>query len=531
MTYVACANVYIGANVLLALALVLVAAIESVSGSLRHPVAYRHRLAMGHTMVIAALLLPFATPLLGNEDVLPRTAQVWSAGTMSGGAAEAPENQRIAISFAPRGASISLTAATNAAAGLVLIGLLVSLLRIGLDIRVTRRIIAQASSIRRHGRLSVLASERIQVPFSFWWPGRYFVVVPSALVLHAEDLKMAIRHEAQHHRQHDTKWLYLYQLLRAVFFWNPAVHRLERRLRSLQEFACDEALSARKTIIGADYCRSLLRVAEAAVPPRRALVRASMVDGAGALLLKRRVEAVLARPTDHQRTPAVVAAGMAAVALLAATALGCSATIQDRRISADEGARMAAAARATSGVPIAVNDRVLRELNLLLATPDGRAYVQGSLDRMRSYEPTLSAELARHGLPAELLAVPLVESGYRNLAPNPNPPHGAGLWQFIEPTAERFGLTVDESRDDRLDVPAATRAAARFFADLHRRFGDWGLAILAYNAGAARVEEGIRATGSRDVWRLIDQGHENDRDYLARVMAAVIVMENPSVLE
>jgi membrane-bound lytic murein transglycosylase D len=302
-------------------------------------------------------------------------------------------------------------------------------------------------------------------------------------------------------------------------------------LRSLQEFACDEALSARPSIVAADYCRSLLRVAEAAVLPHRMPIRASMLDGGGASLLKRRVEAVLLQPAEHQRKPTVLAAAVVAFSLLAVTALGCSSTIRDQRISAEEADRMAAVARQNSAVPTAVNDRVLRQLNVLLATPDGRAYLRASLARMREYETLVSAELARQGLPGELLAVPLVESGYRNLEANANPPHSAGLWQFIEPTAERFGLTVDESRDDRLDVPAATRAAAQLFADLHRHFGDWGLAILAYNAGSARVEEGIRATGSRDVWQIIDRGYENDRDYVARVIAAVLIMESPPVLD
>jgi membrane-bound lytic murein transglycosylase D len=531
MTSVTWANLYLCTNVLLFAAVVLLAALDWVGGRLRRPVAHGHRLAMGHALLVAAVLLPLATLGSGHEDVLPTTAQVWSAPTMRGGAADASADHRIEVSFAPSGASLSLITVSEIAAGWVLIGMLFSLVKLGLDGRATMRIIARAQTIRRRGRLSIRASEQIQVPFSFWWPTRYFIVVPSALVLHAEDLAMAIRHEAQHHRQQDTKWLYLYQILKALFFWNPAVHRLERHLRSLQEFACDEALSARTPNVGADYCRSLLRVAEAAVLPRRGLLRAGMIDGGGeAFLLKRRVEAVLRRPAEHQRKLAVAAAGVIALSLLGVTALAFGAPIHDRRVSAEDAARMAAA-RANNTVPIVVNDRVLRQLNLLLATPDGSAHLRTSLDRMQSYEALLSAELARHALPAELLAVPLAESGYRNFKPDGDPRHGAGVWMFIEPTARRFGLTVDASRDERLDVAAETRAAAQLFAELYSRFGDWGLAILAYNAGSARVEEGIRATGSRDVWQIVDRGFENDRDYLARVLAVVLIMENPSVLD
>lgn len=525
MTFVAWANLYICANVLLAAAVLMLRLLDTLSGKLRRPVAYGHRLAFGHTLLVAVLLLPAGTLVVPAGTGLPRTAQVWSAPTMNGSASSALEDSA-AISVAPASASMPLTAVSLVAVGFLLIGVLVSIIRVSRDIAATRRIVSHAQTIRRHGRLRIQSSDEVQVPFSFWWPGRYLIVVPSALVLHAEDLRMAILHEGQHHRQRHTKWLYLYQLLKGLFFWNPSAHVLVRHLRALQEFACDEALSTRRSIVDS-YCGSLLRVAEAAAFRRIAAVHAGMLGG-GNLFLKRRVEAVLLRPASHQRTPTVVAAMAVAWSLLAATALSSGAVIHDRRVSAEDAARMAAA-RAAEALPIEVNEAVVRQLNMLLATPDGRAYLDASLARMRSHEKVISSALASHGLPAELLAVPLVESGYRNLPPD-GPEHGAGLWMFIEPTARRFGLAIDAGRDDRLDVAAETRAAMEYFAILHRHFGDWGLAILAYNTGIATVEQGIRATGSHDVWQVIAAGYENDSDYLARVMAAMLILQNPSVV-
>ncbi|HEY8519723.1 MAG TPA: M56 and MltD domain-containing protein [Gammaproteobacteria bacterium] len=529
MSSVAWANGYICTNVLLALTALLLRALDTVGGPLPRPIAYGHRLAVGNALLVAALVLPIAAQLCGDEPALPRTAQIWSAPSMNVGAADAPQDQRIAFSAASPGASLSLTAASEAAAGLVVAGLVVALFRLGRDFRGIRRIVSQAATVRRHGRLSIRVSERIDVPFSFWWPGRYLIVVPATLVMHAGDLRMALLHEVQHHRQHDTKWLYLYQLLEALFFWNPAVHRLERHLRALQEFACDEAVSARRSVSRSEYCRTLLRVAEAAASRRVAPLEAHMIDGGAARLLQRRVEAVLHRPERHQRKRTVLGVVAIAAALLAVAAVGCSSAIHDRRISPRDAAAMVAA-RPNDAIPIVVNDAVLRELNRLLATPDGRAYLHAAIERMRSYEALIASELARHALPAELLAVPLVESGYRNFRPDGDGSHGAGLWMLIEPTAKRFGLTVDATRDDRLDAAAETRAAMQLFAQLHDRFGDWGLAILAYNAGTARVEEGVRATGSRDVWRIIAAGYENDAGYVPRVMAAILVLENPSLL-
>ena len=134
-------------------------------------------------------------------------------------------------------------------------------------------------------------------------------------------------------------------------------------------------------------------------------------------------------------------------------------------------------------------------------------------------------------MPRELLAVPLVEAGYRNQPQGPDPRHGAGLWMFIAPMARRYGLTVEAGRDDRLDVAAETGAAIRLFSELHRELDDWGLALLAYNAGRDRVERAIVQTGSRDVWTLIAHGHQNDRGYVPRVMAAILILQNPSVLD
>lgn len=522
---------YLCANLLCILAAALLHVIRAVSSRLQRPVAYRHQLRLGQAVALAAVLLPLVSAFLGHGSVLPQAAQVWSAPTMSDAAPAAREAHRSAVSFGSSSASVPLDVVSWAVSVLFAAGLLVVVVRLAKEAAATLRIIADAHAIRRHGSAMILASERVAVPFSFWLPGRYFIVVPSALLLRSGDLRMAIRHEAQHHRQQDTKWVWLHQLLEAVFFSNPAVHDLGRQLRELQEFACDEALGGQRSISAPDYCRCLLRVAEAAARQRHSRVHASMISGGAGMVLKRRVEALLARPTHYVGWSIVCITGAAALALMATTALAFASTIHDRRVSAEEARRMAAVAQQKGSFPIVANDRVVRQLNRLLSTPDGRAYLHASLERMRGYEAFLSAQLSSHGMPLELLAVPLAEAGYRNLPQGHNPRHGAGLWMFVAPTARHFGLRVDAQRDERLDVPAETGAAIRLFSSLHRQFDDWGLALLAYNAGGARVERAIRETGSRDVWTLIELGHENDPDYVPRVMAVMLILENPSVLD
>jgi beta-lactamase regulating signal transducer with metallopeptidase domain len=530
MASLAVVKVYACAHILLALAVLLLATIRIASRRLRRPVSYRHQLRLGQTLAVAIVLLPVFCLIPGRRDFLPQTAQVWSAPTLQDVSVARLEHPVISVSFAPPGKPVSLSYLSRAIVALCLTGLLFALARIAVDATLTMRIVADTQAIRRLGRLRILASERTHTPFSFWLPGRCFIVVPMELILHAADLKMAIRHEAQHHRQGDTRWLYLYPALKALFFWNPAAHILEKRLRELQEFACDEALSGRGNIAIGDYCRCLLRAAEVVTRQRYASLRAGMAGGAGSAL-RRRIHALLHRPTQHSRGLAVLVAALASFATMTATALAFGSSIHDRRVSAAEADRMAAIARQGTAFPISMNEHVLKQLNLLLATPDGRAYLQASLARMQRHRALISQQTAHYGLPPELLAVPLVESGYRNLPPGDDPRHGAGLWMFIAPTAERFGLAVGASRDDRLDVPAQTDAAMRYFTALHRQFNDWGLSLLAYNIGNPQVEHAIRETGSRDAWRIIERGYENDPEYLPRVMAAILILKNPNALE
>jgi membrane-bound lytic murein transglycosylase D len=119
-----------------------------------------------------------------------------------------------------------------------------------------------------------------------------------------------------------------------------------------------------------------------------------------------------------------------------------------------------------------------------------------------------------------LLKIAQVESNWKPFALSSK---GAfGLWQLMPATARRYGLRVDGTGDDRSDTGKATRVAARYLRDLHERFGDWALALAAYNAGEDAVEKAIERGASRDFWNLSQRKllPEETRAYVPAVLAS-----------
>ncbi|HKC85565.1 MAG TPA: transglycosylase SLT domain-containing protein [Blastocatellia bacterium] len=142
-----------------------------------------------------------------------------------------------------------------------------------------------------------------------------------------------------------------------------------------------------------------------------------------------------------------------------------------------------------------------------------------ALARYREYREPLGRILIEEKVPVELLAVALVESGFNPLALSPK---GArGVWQFMPETAERYGLSVSATDDHRTHPEHSTRAAARYLRDLYRQFGDWKLALAAYNWGENRVRRIIERTGVRDFDQLARRGllPLETRKYVPAVLA------------
>ena len=151
--------------------------------------------------------------------------------------------------------------------------------------------------------------------------------------------------------------------------------------------------------------------------------------------------------------------------------------------------------------------------------------VENMLGMSTYYFPIFEAALDREGLPLELRYLPIIESA---LNPTVKSPAGAvGLWQFILSTGREMGLEINSLVDERCDPYLSSDAAAKFLKGLYTTYGDWSLAIAAYNCGPGNVNKAIRrsgVTGKPDFWAIYEFLPTETRGYVPAFIAANYVM-------
>lgn len=144
------------------------------------------------------------------------------------------------------------------------------------------------------------------------------------------------------------------------------------------------------------------------------------------------------------------------------------------------------------------------------------------LGKCAYYMPIIESTLSRYNLPQELKYMAIIESG---LNPTATSRAGArGIWQFMYVTAKSYGLKINSFVDERLDVEKSVDAAARYMKDSYRIFGDWNLAVSAYNCGAGNVLKAIRRAGSNAFWDIYPYLPRETRGYVPALVGVMYAM-------
>ncbi len=175
-------------------------------------------------------------------------------------------------------------------------------------------------------------------------------------------------------------------------------------------------------------------------------------------------------------------------------------------------------------MPFELNETIYSFIDYFVVR--NRTYTKLMLARRDQYFPLFEEALNSHNMPEDIKFLAIVESG---LNPKARSRVGAmGLWQFMPGTGREYQLYVNQDIDDRMDPEMSTEAAMRFLKNLYRRFGDWELALAAYNCGPGNVNKAIRRSGGKkNFWEIYRFLPRETRSYIPQFQAIMYVLRHP----
>lgn len=332
------AAAYIDANILLFAALVawsVICRALAVTGVSNSRSTQLRLLRVG---ILCAVLTPAVMSALIHTTAL-RTAGLLPSMSLSDymisqyiqGRIDLKPSQLLALIDGWQGLANSLTIGNSRLGSLLTAALAIGslacvfgLVRSILDLR---RALLDCHVWRTFGKLHVLLSDTIPVPFAARTLRGRYIVLPSNLLCHPRDLRFAIAHEAQHLRNGDVAWEIILVALKPLFFWNPAFLLLKARAEKLRELACDRAILNRRRYPAADYCCFLLNVSDRCFQPARlklVTMPTMPISSVGLLnfgkrsepALRQRVLALLGDEQSPERAPVSLGSGLVLAAVM-----------------------------------------------------------------------------------------------------------------------------------------------------------------------------------------------------------------------
>jgi membrane-bound lytic murein transglycosylase D len=180
-----------------------------------------------------------------------------------------------------------------------------------------------------------------------------------------------------------------------------------------------------------------------------------------------------------------------------------------------------------SDLPLVVNEYVAGFINYFSNSSAGHAHLVASLERAGKYKEMILKTLKQYGVPQDLIYQAVAESGFQPQALNRISGAG-GMWQFM-PFAGSYGLERNGYFDERFDPEKSTVAYAQYMRYLYSQFGDWYLAMAAYDWGPGNIQRAVARTGYADFWELYRRNAlpAETKNYVPGILAAIIMAKNP----
>lgn len=417
---------------------------------------------------------------------------------------------------------------------LLLIGFCFFLSRYIKNILILLEIKKSAFCHHKINNVNILFSQTTELPFCWSFIQNHYIAIPNIFLEKGSELQLVIRHELQHIRQHDTYWVHFIMAVKLFCFWNPFIKLWEIWLDELQEFSCDESIILCKKTSPATYAECLINAASNSLSNRANPQGALGIHNLSKLILYRRISMLFNYRRTKTNRISILLAYFISFFIIASSAFAVNGLSSLAPLSINQLETIIKQSHLDKGFQISATSEVLSEVNNIRSSDQARLYMRESLQRMKQYQPIIQSELKKHAMPEELLAVPLVESGYQQLDQAKNPFLAAGIWQFVPKTAERFNLVVNSQRDDRFDTTLSTKAALAYLLELHDHYKDWKLAIIAYEYGEKLTDGFISTTNSDNAWVLARSPSISKKMNLEKFVsmfdATVIIIKNPSLV-
>ena len=181
--------------------------------------------------------------------------------------------------------------------------------------------------------------------------------------------------------------------------------------------------------------------------------------------------------------------------------------------------------RISYDIPVTLNPRVLAYIEAFQTRLRGE--FEAGLKRSGAYLPMIKKTFREAGLPEDLAYMAHQESAFKVNAYSRA--RAKGMWQFMSFTGRKYGLKIDLWVDERGDFEKATRAAAMYLKDLHERYGDWHLAMAAYNAGEGKIDRALARAHAKDYWALLKTRYirTETKWYVPAILASILIDKSP----